>query len=79
MEYNVKFKVFDKHLKVTVQAENEIDALEYVKEAITIHSIIPSQPKPDTSKARPNPPINGTVEDWQKYLTDLVGGLDKKR
>ena len=79
MEYEVKFEVFDKKLKVKIEATSEIDALEYVKEAIKIHSIVPAQAQTNTSKTRPAPPKNGTVEDWQKYLTDMLGGFDKKR
>lgn len=79
MEYEVRFEVFDKKLKVKVNAVTEIDALEYVKEAIKIHSIVPAQAQENTSKTRPKPPKNGTVEDWQKYLNDLLAGLDKKK
>lgn len=77
MEYEVKFQVFDKKLKVKVIAESEIDALDYVKSVIKIHSIVPAQAQPNASKTRPAPPKNGTIDDWQNYLNDMLAGLNK--
>jgi hypothetical protein len=78
MEYEVKFEVFDKKLKVKIKAESEIDALEYVKSIIKIRSIVSVQAQPKTSKNDPIPPENGTVDDWYKYFEDLLGGLSRK-
>jgi len=77
MEYQVKFEIFDKKLMVKVEATSEIDALEYVKEAIKIHSIVPA--KANTSKTRITPPVKGTIDDWKNYLNDFLAGYDKKK
>jgi ASC-1-like (ASCH) protein len=44
-EFEVKFTVFDKKLKVKVKAADEVEALERVKEAITVIGI--QKIKPD--------------------------------
>lgn len=75
-EYDVKFEIFDKKLKVKVKAVDEMDALEYVKNALKIHSIVPIEPNNHKKKSAV-PPHNGTTNDWKKYLDDLFGGLGK--
>ena len=77
-KFEVKFSVFDKNLKVNVEAESEIDALAYVKGIIQIHSIISVQAEQKQQTNGPIPPKGGTVDDWQKYFNDLLGGFGKK-
>lgn len=79
MEYEVKFEVFDKKLKVNVKADSEIDALEYVRNAIKVHSITPAQAQTKASNSEKLPPTGGTTDEWYKYFRDMLGGLDKKR
>lgn len=80
MEYDVKFEVFDKKLMVKVNAASEIDALEYVKAAIKVHSIVPTSKQSNTSSKNTTIRDGDTIKNnWQNYFNDFFGGLNKKK
>ncbi len=79
-DYTVYFDIYGKKLKTTVQATDEIHAMEIVKSAITVLKVDKgaiSKPKSDPKK--PESKSKDDIDDLFEIFDDFMSLFDKKK
>jgi hypothetical protein len=76
-EYTVYFEVYGKKLRTTVQANDEIQAMDIVKNSINVIKVSRTPP-PSTSKVNDSN-IFGHDSEFENYFKDLLDMINKKK
>jgi hypothetical protein len=76
-EYTVFFEVYGKKLRTTVQASDEIQAMEIVKNSINVIKV--SRTPPPTTSKTDDSNIFGHESEFENYFRDLLDMINKKK